>query len=246
MNSGIILEPRETQFESITGALRNASSQEYYNNLPRFSINGRNALGVPVPEIRKIAKDIRPDKAIARKLWSSEIHEAMILATMVFPPGDLTMEEAELMVNDINSWDLCDHFTGNLVCNSSIPFKAVAAWYSRKEEFVKRSAFSTIAQLDHRKHTSWENERFFLECITKAAGDGRNFVKKAVSWAIREIGKSCKENHKMAIDAAMDISAIDSKSAKWIASSALKELNSIKVRVRVENLHCQKNEVRTI
>ena len=225
--------------KDIVKALQNASSRKYLDNLPRFAIDHEGALGVPVPEIRKIARAVPSGKAIALELWETGIHEAMILATMVFPSRDLTFQEAGKMVEDIKSWDICDHFTGNLVANSPIAVRAITSWCSQEGEFVRRAAFSTIAQLEHKKAYAGENLELFLHSIKDAARDPRNFVKKAVLWALVEIGKSSIENNSLAIEASKEISAMDSKPAKWIARTALKELTSGKVIERLGKLSRQ-------
>lgn len=234
-------ETEHERINTIIQALKLASREEYLENLPSFAIKGKGALGVPVPEIRKIAKLTGKSRSIATGLWATGIYEAMILATMVFPPETLTLEDAGSMVKDIESWDLCDHFTGNLVCNSPIAMQAVRSWHSRDEEYVRRSAFSIIAQIDHRKLYNESNAMFFLDCIKAAPDDGRNFVKKAVCWALREIGKSCRENHELAMDAAVELAGTNSKAAGWISRTAVRELNSRKVLEHVEKKPCYGN-----
>lgn len=224
--------------EDIVDRLKKVSNIDYWNNLRRFSIPQKNSLGVPVPEIRRFARYIAHNKSIAMELWKTGIHEAMILATMVFPADELSLDEADLMVQDVDSWDLCDHFTGNLVCNSAIALEAVKSWYARDEEFVRRSAFSTIAQLDKKINFPENDIVFFLQCIETAADDERNFVNKSVLWAIKEIGKSCFEYNKLALDTAKRLSEANSKSAAKIGKAAIKELNSRKVRSMVEDKSC--------
>lgn len=220
--------------DDIVERLKKVSNIDYWNNLRRFSIPQKNSLGIPVPEIRRFARHIEQSRPIAMELWKTGIHEAMILATMVFPPEQLTMEEANVMVGNVDSWDLCDHFTGNLVCNFRVAIEAAEEWYSRDEEFVKRSAFSIIAQLD-RKNFTEKDVKFFLECILASVEDERNFVAKAVSWALREIGKSCMEYNRLAMDTAIRISEMKSRSAARIGRTVIKELSSRKVRARLEN-----------
>ena len=224
--------------DDIVERLKKVSNIDYWNNLRRFSIPQKNSLGVPVPEIRRFARHIEHSVSIAMDLWKTGIHEAMILATMVFPPEQLTIEEANTMVENVDSWDLCDHFTGNLVCNSKVAIKAVEEWYSRDEEFVKRSAFSIIAQLDMKNFTE-KDVKFFLECILASVEDERNFVTKAVSWALREIGKSCMEYNSLAVNTAIRISEMESRSAARVGRTAIREISSRKVRARLENTLCK-------
>ncbi len=224
------------QLESILeilDALKAVSNNLYLKNMARFSINSDGALGTPVHEIRKISGGIVQSKGLALKLWSSGIHEAMILSTIVFPSNELTMPVAEKMVNKIESWDICDHFAGNLLANSHIFSQAIEKWHSREEEFVQRSAFSIIAQLDVAEFQKEDTVEYYLNCIRTSALDERNFVKKAVCWALRVIGKSSRENHASAMKLARELEKLESKSAKWIAGTTIKELDSEKVKTRV-------------
>ena len=226
----------------ILDVLKAVSNNRYLKNMARFSINSEGALGIPVPEIRKISGRIGQSKCLALKLWSSGIHEAMILATIVFPPNELTMPVAERMVNKIESWDICDHFAGNLLSNSPIFLQAIEEWHSREEEFVQRSAFSIIAQLDVAEFQKKDAVQYYLDCIRTSALDERNFVKKAVCWAHRVIGKSSSENHASAIKLASELGKLESKPAKWIAGATIRELDSEKVKVRVLRNLENKNE----
>ena len=201
--------------------------------MKHFSINSDMALGVPVPNIRKISGRIGQSEGLALELWSSGIHEAMILSTMVFPSNELTMPVSEKMVSKIGSWDICDHFAGNLLSNSPIFSQAIEAWHSREEQFVQRSAFSIIAQLDVSEFQKRDAVEYYLECIRTSALDERNFVKKAVCLALRVIGKSSSENHSSAMKLARKLEKLESKSAKWIASTTIKELDSERVKTRV-------------
>lgn len=214
--------------------LRRAANIDYWNNLRRFSIPQSNSLGVPIPDLRRIARHVVNTKTLALELWGTGIHEAQILATMVFPPGELTMEDAGRMVEDIDSWDLCDNFAGNLVCNSGIALEAVASWHGNEGEFIRRAAFSIIAQLDKSKNCTAEDVVFFLECIESAATDSRNFVKKAVGWALRDIGKTGREYNLMSMETARKLSGMDSRSARWISRTAIRELSSAKIQKRLE------------
>ncbi len=220
------------QLETIFDSLRRLSNKEYKARMGKFGINSENALGIPVPELRRLSKSMAKSREIAEGLWKSKIHEARILSTMVYPPEQLTRDAADEMAETLNSWDLCDHFTGNLVSNADpqLILILLATWASRKEEFAKRAAFSLIASLNHSVWYTKEFTPMFLALIKTASDDERNFVRKAIDWALREIGKSSPENNKMAIKTAHEIIEKGSKSSKWIGMHALKELNSQKVK----------------
>ncbi len=221
--------------EEIIGELKKLARSDYRERMSRFGIDSQNALGVPVPEIRKLSKKFPHTVVVSRKLWATGIHEAMILSTMVFPPAELTAVIANEMVGDIKSWDVCDHFTGNLVANSSpaLVIELADTWGSDRREYVRRAAFSLIASVDHSLMYGKENVQHFLCLIRDASDDGRNFVKKAVDWALREIGKSSNQNRLLALAAAEDILNNGSKAGRWIGDNARRELTSKKITDRL-------------
>lgn len=222
---------REFMVDGIIEELRGLGNAAYRERMAKFGINPEDAIGVPVPDIRKEAKKIPSSADISRKLWSTGIHEAMILATMTFPPEEMTEEIAAEMIRDVPSWDICDHFTGNLVANSehSLILKLIDEWANDPEEYVRRAAFSLIASVDHSSMYNHGNVMHFLTLIVKASDDNRNFVKKAVNWALREIGKSSEANRLLALEAADNIIMNGTTAGRWIGSNAKRELGSRKV-----------------
>lgn len=202
--------------------------------MTRFGIETRGALGVTVPELRRLARRIGPDHDLAAALWESEIHEARILATMVDDPAHVTEAQMERWVSDLGSWDLCDQLCGNLFDRTPFVFDMAIRWSQREEEFVKRAGFALMASSAvHRKDVRDARFEVFLPAIRAQASDDRNYVKKAASWALRQIGKRSVGLHRKAIATARQIERIDSRSARWIARDVLRELESAAVQERL-------------
>ncbi len=200
----------------------------------RFGIDTRNALGVTVTELRGLARRIGRDHDLAAALWQSEIHEARLLATMVDEPSSVTEAQMERWVSDLTSWDLCDQLCGNLFDRTPYAFDRALGWSRRDEEFVKRAGFSLMAtSAVHRKDVSDARFEVFLPAISAQATDDRNYVKKAVSWALRQIGKRSPSLNRKAIATAREIERIDARAARWIARDVLRELESPAVRDRL-------------
>ncbi len=203
--------------------------------MAKFGINPENTLGVSIPNLRKIAKEIGQDHKLAQDLWDSKIHEARILASMVDEAGLVTEKQMGSWVKDFDSWDVCDQVCSNLFCQTPFAFKKAKKWPDFSEEFIRRAGFALMACLATHDKTA-EDKRFadFFLLIKKRATDERNFVKKAVNWALRNIGKRNKNLNKAAIKFAKEIQEIDSKSAKWIAIDALRELQTSAVQKRLK------------
>jgi len=192
------------------------------------------ALGVSIPALRRIARAHRGDHALALALWDSGIHEARILASMVDDAEHVTAEQMEAWVAAFDSWDLCDQVTGNLFSRTPDALRTARAWTGRPETFVRRAGFAMLAQLAHRDHETsdavWERQ---LPLIRRGATDDRNAVMKAVSWALRQIGKRDEHLNDRAIAEAEALLELGSRPARWIARDALRELRSDAVRARL-------------
>lgn len=214
--------------------MRSAASQETKKSMARFGIHAKKAYGVRIPELRKIAGQIGKDHSLANQLWSSGVQEARILASMIADPQKVTKIQMEKWAKDFDSWDLCDGCCGNLFDKTPFAYEKAMEWSSRKEEFVKRAGFSLMAYLAvHDKEAPDKKFLAFLAIIKHESRDERNFVKKAVNWALREIGKRNPSLNKKAIKAAEEIKLIDSRSARWIASDALREISGEAVQDRL-------------
>jgi len=220
--------------EEILKQLKSLADPKAVAGMARFGINPKNTYGIAVPILRKMAKEIGKNHKLAQELWDSGIHEARILAGMIDEPTMVTEKQMEKWVKDFDSWDVCDQVCMNLF--EKVPFapKKINKWSKRQEEFVKRTAYTLIACLAwHDKEAPDKFFLGFLSLIKSGATDERNFVRKAVNWALRNIGKRNLSLNKAAIKAAKEIQKMDSKSAKWIAADALRELTSEAVQKRL-------------
>jgi len=225
--------------KKVLSRLKSMESEKNRKGMKRFGINTEKAFGISIPELRKAAKELGKDHALAQKLWDSGFHEARILACLVDSPEKVSEKQLESWAKDFDSWDLCDQCCSVLFDKTDFAWAKAVEFSSHKEEFVKRTGFVLMACLSvhDKKAKDSEFEKFF-PIIKRESADERNFVKKAVNWALRQIGKRNKALNKKAIVVAKQIQKIDSKPAKWIAKDALKELESEKVRKRLCKKHC--------
>ena len=222
------------QYEEIIKKLKSLADPEAVKGMARFGISPKNTYGVSIPNLRKMAKEIGISHDLARQIWDSDIHEARMLASMIGNPKMVTEEQMESWVKDFDSWDVCDQCCSNLFDKTKFAYKKAVEWSSREEEFVKRAGFVLMATLAvHDKKAKDEDFLKFFPLIKRESTDNRNFVKKAVNWALRQIGKRNLNLNKMAIRTAKEIKTIESKAAKWIASDALRELESESVQKRL-------------
>jgi 3-methyladenine DNA glycosylase AlkD len=202
--------------------------------MARFGMTTEHRLGVKVPEIRRLAKTLGRDHALAFGLWDTGVADARILASMVADPAVMTGGEIEAWVAELDSWDVCDQVCMNLFEHSGYARAQIPRWARREETFVKRAAFALIACLAwHDKKAADDEFITYLGLIEANADDDRNFVKKAVNWALRTIGKRNPALHGRAIQTAGRLKASPTKSGRWIGSDALRELESDKIRARL-------------
>ncbi len=222
--------------EKVLEKLKEKASPDKLEGMARFGIAVEQRLGVTVPDMRKLAKELGKNHELALELWSTGIDEAKIVAGMIADPNKLTADQMDDWVKGLNSWDVCDQVCMNLFDKSPLAWGKIYDWSIREEEFVKRAAFALIACLAW--HDKTMHDEKFIELfpvIVRGATDSRNFVKKAVNWALRHIGKRNLYLNKAAIDTAKAIQQLDSKAARWIASDAIRELESEAVQARLKN-----------
>jgi 3-methyladenine DNA glycosylase AlkD len=226
--------PQEQSADDIIKTLRGLGSARGRNGMARFGISVDNALGISVTQLRRVAKNIRRDHALAQSLWATGIHEARILASIIDVPAEVTQKQMEAWAAAFNSWDLVDQCCGNLFDKTPYAWDKAIEWSGRSEEFVKRAGFSLMAYLAvHDKKSPDNRFEAFLPVIEREATDDRNFVKKAVNWALRQIGKRNARLNDTAIRRAERINKLDSRSARWIAADALRELRKPAVQQRL-------------
>ena len=215
---------------AILQRMKSVASPDSLKGMGRFGINTERAYGVSIPHLRSLAKEIGKSHELAKELWASQIHEARILATMIDEPRLVTDEQMEEWVKDFDSWDLCDQCIGNLFDKTKGAYERAILWSGREEEFVRRAGYAMMAYLAvHDKRAPDGKFLEFLSIIEQDSMDERNFVKKAVNWALRQIGKRNQYLNKAAIRSAKLIQKKDSRAAWWIAADAFKELTSEKV-----------------
>lgn len=215
--------------KEIIAELKKNGSQYNREGMKKFGINVDKAFGVNVPVMRKLAKKIGKNHKLAIKLWESGYHEARHVATMIADPKLTTRSLLNNWVKDFNSWDIVDGSCSNLIRKTDFTYDLIPKWIKSNKEFVRRTAFSLIAYLAvHDKKKNDEEFLQYLPLIKEYSTDERNFVKKAVNWALRQIGKRSTFLNEQAIQMAEEIKLIDSKTARWIASDALRELKNHK------------------
>lgn len=220
------MKTSEVRLGAIVGRLRELSNPENVKGMARFGINAKNTLGVSIPELRALAKEIGVDHRLALDLWGTGIHEARLLAGFIDDPVLVTEAQMEKWAVEFESWDICDQVCSNLFDRTPFAVKKAREWSKREEEFVKRAGFVLMAALAvHDKEADDKLFISFLKLIERESTDDRNFVRKAVNWALRQIGKRNLQLNKAAIGTAKKIGRRESKAAKWIASDALKELS---------------------
>ena len=219
---------------SVIRKLKSLSNPANVAGMARYGISPEGTLGVNIPTLRKMAKDIGVDHKLAQDLWKTGVHEARLLAGFVDDPDLVTEKQMERWVLDVDSWDVCDLVCSNLFDQTPFAYKKAVEWARRKETFVKRAGFVLMAALSvHDKGAGDKVFLMFLPIIKREAVDERNFVKKAVNWALRQIGKRNMALNRAAIRMAAEIQRLDSRSARWIAADALRELKSEKIQSKV-------------
>jgi 3-methyladenine DNA glycosylase AlkD len=223
-----------TSVEEILARLHAMANPENVAGMERYGINTQDTLGISIYTLRPLAKEIGQDHDLALALWDSGIHEARILASYIAEPARVTEAQLERWVADFDSWDVCDQVC-DLFGKTPFAYPKAFEWSGRREEFVKRAGFVLMAELAaHDKKAPDEKLAQFLPVIARESTDERNFVKKAVNWALRNIGKRNLHLNELAIETAGQIrQTFGSKAARWIAADALRELKGEKVQVRL-------------
>jgi 3-methyladenine DNA glycosylase AlkD len=220
--------------ERIIAALKGHASPDQIAAMARYGIGGHRRLGVRIPVLRDMAGDIGINHPLALTLWRSGYPEARILASMIDNPAEVEDPQMEEWAGDFDSWDVCDQVCMNLFRRVPFVDRKIREWSERPEEFVKRAAFTLIACLAvHDRGETDDRFTSWFPLILAGAPDQRNYVKKAVSWALRNIGKRNRVLNIAAIGLARDLRQGDSRSARWIAADVLRELESQAVKKRL-------------
>ncbi len=220
-----------TTTSEILKRLRAAGSAANVAGMARYGIRPAKAYGVATPVIRSIARELGRNTKLASALWSTNVLEARMLATMIADPAEIPEEEVERWVREFDCWSVCDSACIGLLWKTPFAWRKVREWSRREPEYERRAAFALLAGLAvHDKKAPGKQFRAALRLISKAAIDERNFVKKAVNWALRQIGKRNAELREAAIEIAESLIATESRSARWIGRDAVRELRRQAVR----------------
>ena len=213
--------------------LRSRARPENIAGMARFGLTPDGRVGVSVPAMRDLARRIGQNHHLALRLWRTKLQEARMLASMIADPHTLTVQQMDAWVRDLDSWDVCDQVCMNLFGRTPLAWGRARLWTRRKEEFVKRAGYVLCACLAVSDKTA-PDERFrsFLPVIIRGATDQRNYVKKAVSWALRQIGKRNGPLRSAAVKTAREIRSLDCASARWIAADVLRDLERQSLRRR--------------
>jgi len=222
------------QLKTVLAELKSMGDPQAAAGMARYGINAEQALGISIPRLQGLARNIGKNHKLAGELWSCGIHEARILACMIDDPQQISEAQLERWVKEFDSWDLCDQCCNRLFRKSEFARQKALAWANRPEEFVKRAGFVLMAVLAvHDKKAPDRLFDPFFERIKAEAIDERNFVKKAVNWALRQIGKRNLSLNKKAIAVAEEIQRFESRTARWVASDALRELRNENIQKRL-------------
>jgi 3-methyladenine DNA glycosylase AlkD len=227
-------------FENVTATeilhrLQSLSNPANVAGMARYGIHAKKVYGISLPELKRLARHVGKDHHLAQALWSSGAHEARLLACFVENPAEVTRRQMDLWASDFDNWAVCDGCCLHLFARVPFAREKATGWSVRRREFVKRAGFSMMAVLAvHDKAASDSLFLKWLGFIQHAAKDERNFVKKAVNWALRQIGKRNVRLNWAAIRTSEAIQKLDSPSARWIAADALRELTSDAVQKRLQ------------
>ena len=222
--------------QEVLQRLQALANPENVAGMERFGINPQGTLGISIYVLRPLAKEIGIDHKLALELWQSGIHEARILAAYIDDVALVDEAQLEAWVRDFDSWDVCDQVCSSLFDRTPYAWDKAVTWSERDEEFVKRAGFVLMAALAaHARKTPDERFEVFFEIILREACDERNFVKKAVNWALRGIGKRSQYLNRLAIEAAQRMAEIPCRAARWNAKDALRELQSEKIQKRLSS-----------
>lgn len=220
--------------KGILAELKRHKNPASIRGMASVGINPENSYGICMPRLMAMARRIGTDHRLAQGLWASGIRDARILATMVEDPSLVTGGQMDSWARDLDSWDVCDSACMRVFWRAKDARRKIAQWGRDRREFVRRASFSLLAFLTvHDKKAPDKEFEGYLPLIVSASTDERNYVRKAVNWALRTIGKRSLRLNAKAITVASRLSTSKSKSARWIGSDALRELKGVKVQARL-------------
>jgi 3-methyladenine DNA glycosylase AlkD len=214
--------------------LARRGSRRHRDGMARFGIRSQKTFGVSMATMRPLVRRLGRDHDLALALWNTGWLEARVLAAFVDEPEKVTSAQMDAWAAAFDNWAVCDSMCFHLFDRTPHAWKKVRAWSRRKPEFTRRAAFATLAGLAVHHRTATDDEfRAMLPLIERSATDDRNFVKKAVNWALRQIGKRNRRLHRAAVPVARRLAASPDAAARWVGRDALRELTSDAVITRV-------------
>jgi 3-methyladenine DNA glycosylase AlkD len=229
-----IREHEDWNVRRTIGELRRLGSRRNVEGMARYGIRAKKVFGVSKPKLDALAREIGKNHPLGLELWATGIQDAKILAGMISEPGKVTASQMELWVRDFDNWDSCDGTCCHLFVFAKDAWAKAFAWTRREEEFQKRAGFALAAYLAYRDKSAGDAKYLkFLKAIEREAGDERNFVRKAVNWALRNIGKRNPQLNRAAIATARRLQKKESRASRWIAADALRELEGEAVQARL-------------
>lgn len=221
--------------------LRTLGEARNVEGMAHFGIRAKIVYGVAKPKLDQLARRIGRDHDLALQLWKTGVHDARILAGMIDEAEQVTPAQMEEWVADFDNWDVCDGTCCHLFAHTTHSWKKAVQWSKRKPEFEKRAGFALMAYLAvHDKHAKDSEFIRLLPHLRREAHDERNFVRKAINWALRQIGKRNIRLNTVAVQEGERIQKVDAKSARWIAADALRELRSEAVKTRLRQKAAKK------
>ncbi|ALN60404.1 hypothetical protein GLE_5063 [Lysobacter enzymogenes] len=219
-------QPLSARLEQALQALRAAADARHRDGMARFAIPNQRAFGVPMAQVQAVAKRLGRDRALAAALWDSGWYEARLLAAYLDDPAAVTAAQMDRWARDFDNWAVCDTVCFALFDRSPLAWRKIEQWARREDEFVRRAAFALLASKSvHDKSAGDEQFLRGLDLVEAHAGDARNFVRKAVNWALRSIGKRNAALHAAALATAARLAASADPVARWNGKDALRELN---------------------
>jgi 3-methyladenine DNA glycosylase AlkD len=221
--------------DAVIADLRSLGSEKNRAGMARYGINTTRAFGVSVAALTPIARRLGRNHELALALWKTGYHEARLLAAFIDEPAKVTARQMDAWAADFDSWDLCDQACLKLFVKTPFAFEKIRAWVGDEREFVRRAGFSLMAcTAVHGKKEPDATFIPFLDLIERQATDERNFVRKSVNWALRQIGKRSPALHRPALALAERLAASDDRTARWIGRDAVKELSDPRQIERVD------------
>ncbi|MCX6144716.1 MAG: DNA alkylation repair protein [Ignavibacteriales bacterium] len=229
-------------FSEVIAELHSMADPAAVRGLSRFGLPTENALGISAPNLRALAKRIGRDQGLSLKLWATGVHEARVLAALVGEPDQVSKRQMARWARDFDSWGVCDACCAVLFVYTPHAMEMAFKWSRDKREYVKRAGFVLMASMAvHQKSLADNKFVPMLRAIREQSADERGFVKKAVNWALRQIGKRNLHLNSLAIETAIEIHSLKSPAARWVASDALRELRSDAVQRRLKAKLARRN-----